>query len=81
MICAGIFFMFNWMCFLWSCALHTAPTFLCGRKVKLRLTTKDTPKTSWFLDFQQKGAPLRSPQRRIELVEILKGNDCQGCFY
>ena len=21
--------MFNRMCFLWSCALHTAPTFLC----------------------------------------------------
>ena len=47
-------------------------------KVKLRLTTKDTPKTSWFVDFQQKGEiPLRFPQWRIELVEILRGNNTQ----
>ena len=37
--------------------------FLCRRKVKLRLTTKDSQGTCWFLDLQQKGAlpPLDTP--------------------
>jgi len=41
--------------------------------------SKDSPKTSWFLDFQQKGEiPLRFPQWRIELIEILWGNNTKS---
>ncbi len=67
--------MFNRMFFLWSCALHTAPTFLC-KESRQRYT-----KNLLVFGFPAEGGPpFDPPQRRIELVEILKGNDCQGCF-
>ena len=43
---------------------------------------KDTQGTFWFLDLRQREgiAPSRLPQWRIELVEILGGNDGKECF-
>ena len=48
----------------------SASLFLCGATRStprllsyVKKVGKDTPKTSWFLDFQQKGEfPLRSPR-------------------
>ena len=43
---------------------------------------KDTQGTFWFLDLRQREvpAPFQLSRRRIELVEILMGNDCKICF-
>ena len=45
------------------------------RKVKLRLTTKDSQGTCWFLDLQQKGEfPLRFPRWSTKLPWWIRGS-------
>ena len=57
MICAGILLCLIGCAFC-GAARSTPRLLSCVKKVG-----KDTPKTSWFLDFQQKGAlpPLDTP--------------------
>ena len=64
--------------FLLCGVTHALPRLLsCVKKVG-----KDTQGTFWFLDLRQREspAPFQLPRRRIELVEILMGNDCKVCL-
>ena len=59
--------MFNWM-FFCGAARSTPRLLSCVKKVG-----KDTPKTSWFLDFQQKGGPPFDPPVMLETFVIDEG--------